>query len=547
MFLFAAPRLGLLIAISLLAVVGPLQAADDGPRKEPAARPNFVLIMADDMGFSDLGCYGSEIQTPNLDKLAAGGVRLTQFYNTGRCCPTRAALLTGLYSHQAGVGHMVERYKPPLPGYLGHLNRQCVTIGEVLLAAGYHTLMSGKWHVGQGEGMWPVERGFERFYGMVGGGANYFKPDGRHGPMGLDRKEIHPGGGDYYLTDAFTNHAIKFVNDASAKNDKPFFLYLAYTAPHWPLHAKPDDIERYRDKYKDGWDALRAARHKRQIELGIVDAAWSPTPRGTDIPAWDKVPPKKQAEMDLRMAVYAAQIDRMDQQIGRVVATLKELKKFDNTLILFLADNGGCAEGGVFGFGEIQKREAAPGSVDTWASYGEGWANASNSPFRRYKHWVHEGGISTPLVASWPAGIPSRGKIVPQVGHLIDIMPTLLEVAGAEYPKTYNGHEILPLAGRSLATVLKTGQPIDRELIFWEHEGNRAVRRGEWKFVSQHPGRWELYDMSKDRTELTNVAADHADVVTELHALYDAWAKQSHVLPWPLKGRAGGKKGGAKR
>lgn len=520
-----------LAAAAIILLVAANGQADEN--KPSSNQPNIVLIMADDMGFSDLGCYGSEIQTPTLDKLAAGGLRLTQFYNTGRCCPTRAALLTGLYPHQAGIGHM-ERFRQA-PGYLGHLNRQCVTLGEALSAAGYHTLMTGKWHVGQEYGMWPVDRGFERYYGLLGGAANYFKPDGTYGPMALDHKKIHPGGGDFYITDAFTDHAVKFVEESVAKKDgKPFFLYLAYTAPHWPLHARPEDIARYRGKYKAGWDALREARHKRQIELGLVDSGWPLTPRGADAPAWNTLPPKRQEGMDLRMAVYAAQIDRLDQQIGRVVATLTQLNQLDNTLILFLADNGGCAEGGPFGFGDIRKPDTPAGSAGTHASYGEGWANASNTPFRRYKHWVHEGGISTPLIAHWPAGIKPRGAIVPQVGHLIDIMPTLLDVAGGEYPKTYDGRDILPAAGRSLASVLKTGQPIEREPIYWEHEGNRAVRQGNWKLVAQHTGPWELYDISQDRTEMHNVAADHPERVKQLSSLYDAWAKKCHVLLWPV-------------
>ncbi|MCE9545787.1 MAG: arylsulfatase [Planctomycetia bacterium] len=524
------------LLLIMLATCGPLGMSFATAWSSEPPRPNIVVILADDMGFSDIGCYGSEIMTPNLDKLAAGGLRFTQFYNTGRCCPTRAALLTGLYSHQAGVGHMTDtKAGKSLPGYVGHLNHRCLTIAEALAPAGYHTLMAGKWHVGGDDGMWPVDRGFDHYYGIIGGAANYFRPGtGRWGPLALDHKVVQPEGPNYYTTDAFTDYALKFVKDAAKQDDRPFFLYLAYNAPHWPLQARPEDIEKYRDTYRQGWDALRDARHAKQIELGLLDKSWPLTPRDATAPAWDKMAKAKQADAALRMAVYAAQVDRMDQQIGRVVSTLKELGRLDNTLILFLSDNGGCAEGGTFGFGEIQTGDGAPGSADTFASYGLAWANASNTPFRRYKHWVHEGGIATPLVAHWPAGIKQHGALTNQLGHLIDIMPTSLELAGAKYPAAHDGKQLIPLEGHSLAAVLQGAAAADRGPVFWEHEGNRAVRRGSWKLVAEHGRPWELYDLQQDRTELHNMAADHPDTVAEMKTAYEAWASRANVLPWPL-------------
>jgi arylsulfatase A-like enzyme len=500
-----------------------------------AQRPNIVLIMADDMGFSDLGCYGSEIQTPNLDKLAAGGMRFTQFYNNARCCPTRAALLTGLYPHQAGIGHMVGDYG--VPGYRGFLNDRCRTIAEVLRPAGYTTLMAGKWHVGEDRSHWPHDRGFDRYFGLISGGSNYWRLDpGRK--MAMDDVAYTPSE-PFYMTDLFTNHAIQFL-DSQGQGDKPFFLYVAYTSPHWPLHAHPQDIAKYKGKYMIGWDELRRQRHKRMIDMGLVDARWPLTPRDATANSWDEV--KNKADCDLRMAVYAAQIDRMDQNIGRILARLRELKIDQNTLVLFLADNGGCAE--VIDRGT---KGVPPGPADSFLSYGLPWANASNTPFRRYKHWVHEGGISTPLIAYWP-GVIKPNQMTHQPGHIIDLMATFVDVAGARYPETCDGHPITPLEGKSLLPIFQGETRKGHDAIFWEHEGNRAVRQGKWKLVSMHPergrndpGRWELYDLEADRTELHNLADKNPDKVKELATLYDAWAKRANVEPWPVR-RSGSKK-----
>ncbi len=499
-----------------------------GAAAAPRKRPNILVIMADDMGFSDLGCYGGEIATPNLDRLAGGGVRFTQFYNTARCCPTRAALLTGLYNHQTGVGHMVNNRG--FPSYQGYLNDRCVTFAEALRPAGYSALMVGKWHVGENRPHWPTDRGFERYFGLISGGSNYFRLDpGRK--MALDDQPFTPAPGKFYMTDAFSDHAVKLIDEYGRK-PKPYFLYLAYTAPHWPLHAWPEDIARYRGRYMKGWDALRRERHERQMAMGLVDRRWPLTPRDPLAPAWDAAANKD--DFDLRMAVYAAQITRLDEGIGRVMAKVRELGQAEDTLVLFLADNGGCAEEKIAG-----ERPAPAGPADSFTSYGRPWANASNTPFRLYKHWVHEGGIATPLIAHWPAVIKQRNSITRQPGHIIDVMATCLEVAGAGYPKTYQGRDILPLEGKSLLPVLKGGRRRGHDALFWEHEGNRAVRQGKWKSVSRHPERWELYDLEADRTEMNDLAARHRDRVKSMTAAYEAWARRCGVVPWAelTKGR----------
>ncbi len=494
------------------------------PPSSPAPRrPNVVVILADDMGFSDIGCYGSEIATPNIDRLAAGGLRFTQFYNTARCCPTRAALLTGLYPHQAGVGHMVSGRGTP--AYQGFLNDRCVTIAEALRPAGYRTAMSGKWHVGEHRPHWPTDRGFERYFGLISGGTNYFRLDPER-QMAWGAEPYEPPAEGFYITDAITDNAIGFI-DELRRDGEPFFLYVAYTAPHWPLHALKEDIARYRGKYLGGWDALREKRHRRMIELGIVDARWPLTPRDRRAPDWTSLDEKARDAWDLKMAVYAAQIDRMDQGIGRIVSRLRDASLLDDTLILFLADNGGCAE-----LVDRGKPGAEPGTRESFLSYGIPWANASNTPFRLYKHFVHEGGIATPLVAHWPRALSKGGGLTHQPGHLIDILPTCLDAAGAAYPRAYRGREILPAEGRSLLPILEGRQREGHEAIFWEHEGNRAVREGKWKLVAHSRGEWELYDLDLDRTESRDLAKENPARVAELAAKYSRWAERCGVLPW---------------
>jgi arylsulfatase A-like enzyme len=520
-------------------------------------RPNIVLILVDDMGFSDIGCYGSEISTPNLDALAAGGLRFSQMYNCARCCPTRASLLTGLYPHQAGVGHMVG--DGGTRAYQGYLRDDCVTVAEALGAGGYRTLMSGKWHVGgpyQGNrpDTWdpgsaghpiPVQRGFDQHYGMLGGGGSYFRPP----YMVRDDHLIETEGDDYYLTDAISDEATLMIETAAGEPE-PFFLYVAYTAPHWPLHALPEDIARYRGEYRrPGWDGVRTARHEELKGQGILSPEWEITARDVSAQAWGDVEAKDWE--DLRMAVYAAQVDRMDQGVGRITGKLQELGITEDTLVLFLSDNGGCAEflaeesnlkqpfrydtptrdGRPMRIGNTPTID--PGAADTFASYDLPWANASNTPFRLYKHWVHEGGISTPLIAHWPNGISASG-LAHQPRHVIDLMATCLDAAGVPHPGERHGVAVSSLEGESLLPAFQ-GRDRERERpIFWEHEGNSAVRDGIWKLVRRHPGPWELYNMERDRTETQDLATSEPGRVQAMVAMYDEWAQRCEVREWPL-------------
>ncbi len=537
--------------------------------------PNIIIIMSDDMGWSDLGCYGSEINTPNLDALARGGVRFTQFYNTGRCCPTRASLLTGLYPHQAGIGHMVE--DKGLDGYRGELNRECVTIAEAVKPAGYRTYMVGKWHVTRkirpdtqaDRYNWPLQRGFDRFYGTIHGAGSFFDPNS----LVRDNQLISPYTDqeyqpqEYYYTDAISDQASRFVSEHVRDfPDSPFFMYVAFTAAHWPMHAKDADIARYRGKYDEGYDAIRAARIEKLKQLGLIDPAWQVAPQRGG--AWSDV---ENRTFELRcMEVYAAMIDCLDQGVGRLVEELKRTGQFDNTLILFLQDNGGCAE--TVGRGkndDVSLQRAAapslpplpadfvqpdsrppqsrdgfplrqgygvlPGAADTFCAYGEAWANVSNTPFRQYKHWVHEGGISSPLIAHWPAGIPAdrQNRLETQPAHLIDLMATCVDLSGAAYPLEYQNQAVTPLEGISLRPAFE-GRSLDRrEPIYFEHEGNRAVRDGKWKLVAKGPGGpWELYDMEADRTEMNDLARQQPERVAQMVAAWETWAKRARVLPW---------------
>jgi len=500
----------------------------------PASRPNIVLILADDLGYADLGCYGSEIATPNLDRLAAEGVRFRQFYNTGRCCPTRASLLTGLYPHQVGVGHMTR--DDGRPGYRGRLNERCATLAELLRAAGYATFLAGKWHLGMQRAHWPVEHGFQRAFAFLSGAGNYFRPE-PHRRMVVDDRPYVPPRTNFYLTDAISDHAVAFLGQA-ATNPRPFFLYVAYTAPHAPLHAWPEDIARYRGRYRVGWEETRRHRYQAQRRLGVVDRRWPLSPRDPAVPAWESLSASAKDLADLKMAVYAAQVDRMDQGIGRILGRLDETGLAANTLVLFLSDNGGDAE-------EIDRSPpgAPPGSPESDAGYGRAWANVSNVPFRGFKRGVWEGGIATPLLVRWPAVIRSTRRVVQQTGHVIDVVPTCLEAAGVGYPTTFNGRVLLPLEGRSLLPGLQNepnprrgARPERRSArtLFWEHEGNRAVRQGDWKLVAAHRADWELYDLAADRTELRNLARQYPEKVAALAQLFHQWAARCHVEPWEV-------------
>ncbi len=528
-------------------------------------RPNILLILNDDMGYSDLGCYGGEIRTPHLDRLAGGGLRFTQFYNTARCCPSRASLLTGLHPHQADVGDMMD--DDEVDGYLGDLSRNAVTIAEVLKPAGYRCLMSGKWHVtrriDKPNDNWPCQRGFDEFYGMLCGAGSYFAPR----TLTRDNIPIEPPDGDFYLTDAISDEAVAQLQRHFARGDgAPFFQYVAYTAPHWPLHARPEDIARYRGAYDCGWDEIRRRRMARLEAMGLLPAGCALSPRDPTQPAWEDAPDK--AWQARRMEVYAAQIDRMDQGIGRIIAALEKAGQLDNTLCIFLADNGGCHENiaGSWAQSLVTRMSArshtrdgrpvrfgntpdiVPGTEDTYCSYGVAWANVSNTPFRKYKCWVHEGGIATPFIVHWPAGLRDRGALRHQPAQLPDIMATVLEVTGADYPRRLGDRDILPHEGFSMVPAFH-GRPHGRQVLVWEHEGNCGIRKGRWKLVREYldawriperdrgrvlPGQqpWELYDIEADRSERNNLAAARPEIGAELEALYDAWAARCHVQPW---------------
>jgi arylsulfatase len=495
-------------------------------------RPNIIVIMVDDMGYSDLGCYGSEIATPNIDRLAQNGLRFTQFYNAARCCPTRASLLTGLYPHQAGMGGMIVREPDPArpPSYQGYLNDRCVTIAEVLREAGYTTLMSGKWHVGEFRPHWPVDRGFERYFGIISGGGNYFdiskgKAPGIKRIMANDGEPYTPPEQGFYMTDAITDSAVSMLQ-SHERSENPFFLYVAYTAPHWPLHALPEDIEKYVGKYRGGWQKLRNERYRRMLDIGIIDSQWPLSPLDGGAIPWEQVEDKE--DMDRRMAVYAAQIDRADQGIGKILAEVHEMGQEDNTLILFLSDNGGCHEGGALGF-DRRNNGLPAGGVDSYMSYGRSWSNASNTPFRMHKHWTHEGGIATPLIAYWPSVIKQKGAITRQVGHVIDIMATCADLARATYPQTVKGKPTSALQGKSLVPILKGEEREPHVYMFWEHMGNRAVRHGKWKLVSKEGNTWELYDLEADRSELHDLADENPDMMEQLIQQYHEWASEVGV------------------
>ena len=508
-----------------------------------AEKPNIILVMADDMGFSDIGCYGSEIQTPNLDRLAREGLRFSQFYNNAKCGPTRASLLSGLYPQQTIDGASSKR----------------VTIAQVLKSVGYRTLMTGR---GGGLSGPPREQGFDRFYGLISSCCNYFNPGlrrpgenepGRKGPSeqrpwGIDHKVIQPftpTDKDFYATDAFTDAAIDYLNQYG-KDENPFFLYLPYMAPHFPLHAWPEDIAKYRGSYKIGWDAVRQQRYERLIDLGLIDEQWKLSPRDGTVPQWDALEDKD--SWDLQMAVYAAMIDRMDQGIGRIMAKVRQLGIEENTLVLFLSDNGACAED-YRAFGTTAA-DLPPGPLESYRTQDVPWANVSNTPFRKFKWWVHEGGVATPLIAYWPRVIKDGGRITHQVGHVMDVMATCSDVAGAEYPDSYEGQQVPPTEGKSLLPIFQGKERHGHEVLYWQFSRSSAIRKGDWKLVAAHPNPragidyfyeggelegkdadeklWELYNMQIDRTEVNNLADKYPERVRELADLYETWIARVH-------------------
>lgn len=534
-------------------------------------RPNIIIILTDDMGYSDIGCFGSEIKTPNIDRLAGNGLRFTHFYNTARCSPTRASLLTGLYPHQAGMGHLATENFPE-EGYKDDLSKNAVTMAEVFGNAGYATYMTGKWHISKNisangdRSNWPIQRGFQRFFGTLNGSGSYFDP----GTLISNNTFIAPGK-DFYYTNAISDTAVKYIQEH--QKQQPFFFYIAYTAAHWPLQAPEAEIQKYKGIYDKGWDATREQRFKKLKKAGIISADCVLTPRGVEIPAWKDAPLK---EWQIRrMQVYAAMVDVMDQGIGRIITALEKKGVLDNTIIFYMHDNGGCAEtqgtdlpeiiptseqtmiksypsDSIFvGKKPLYSRDGRwvrngigvmPGDANTFTTYGMEWANVSNTPYRLYKHWTHEGGISTPLIVHWPKGISSKGQLRTQPGHLIDIMATCLSITGVKYPSYYNGNTIQPLEGKSLLPAF-SNKAIDRAFIFWEHEGNRAIRSGSWKLVSTltvlkkftavDENKWELYNMDKDPSELNNVAGKFPEKVKELVQLWEQEAIRTKAKPWP--------------
>jgi arylsulfatase A-like enzyme len=496
-------------------------------------KPNVILILADDMGYSDIGCYGSEINTPNIDMLAQNGIRLTQFYNAARCSPSRASLLTGLYPHQAGMGGNAKSPQNSTPGpYQGYINNTSVTVAEMLRSAGYYTAISGKWHLGDTAPHWPLDRGFDNFFGLVGGAANFFDTSRARFP---DRKTLHlidsneyQQPDDFYMTDAITDHALDFMEKATSIN-QPFFLYLSYTAPHWPMHARQEDIDKYRGKYLKGWDVLREERLEKMISLGIIDSPLPDIYRDESVPLWDSLTDEQKDQMDLLMSIYAAMIDRMDQGIGRVINYLSKTGALDNTIIFFLSDNGACDEYDALGtdmWGNFHADTVRQGSGDTFHTYGRAWAHLGNVPFRLYKKYAHEGGISTPLIIHWPAGIKDNGSITNHMGHIIDFMPTFCELAGVEYPAEFNGNTITPSPGISLVPLIKGLTPEAHNVLYWEHTGNKAIRKGDWKLVSLENGDWELFNMKVDRLEVNNLFQQEKDLAESLLNDYQNWAKE---------------------
>ncbi len=500
--------------------------------------PNIVIIMADDMGYSDPGCFGSEIKTPHIDSLAERGIRFTQFYTNTVCCPARTSLLTGLYPHQAGMGWSVHHgsdIRPPGP-YQGYLNQQCVTMAEVLRCAGYQTYMSGKWHVGESRPHWPIDRGFDHYYGLISGASNMFDirktmlKEMLPRQMAIDDKPYIPDPDGFYMTDALTDAALTFINK-DRQSDKPYFLYLAYTAPHYPLHVPPEEIAKYQGKYTEGWQVMRERRLQRQREMGLIPDHLEPAADDPKIKPWDQV--EDQALMDLKMAIYAGQVTRLDENIGKVLAAIEQQGDSDNTLIIFLSDNGAAAAEST-DFSDRQRYNVPPwlGGVESYDSYGRSWARVSTTPMRGYKASLYEGGIASPMIAVWPRVITESGGFSNQIAHVIDFMPTVLAITGCEYPRQFNGHDITPPEGISLLPAFEGESQPRPAPLFWEFAGNRAMRDGQWKIVSEPSGDWQLFDLDHDRGECHDLAAQMPERLQAMTTAYEQWARRCGVLPW---------------
>jgi len=528
-------------------------------------RPNIIVIMADDLGFSDLGCYGGEIETPNLDKLAVSGVRSNSFYNTSRCCPTRASFLTGLYPHQAGIGRMT--MDAGEPGYRGSLQSNTVTIAEVLKDAGYQTGMAGKWHVsetidkgGDEQLKWlshqenygdfadvstyPTSRGFDKYYGNIWGVVDYFDPFS----LVNGNKQVKNVPKDYYHTNAIGDSAVAYVEQFS-KNKEPFFLYVAHCAPHWPLQAPEAEIKKYMNTYKVGWNRIREERYKRLIQKGIIQNKNSSlTPFMFPDKIWETNPNK---EWDIRaMAVHAAMVDVLDQSVGRLLEKLEETGELDNTLILFFSDNGASAErpskygAGFDRAGSTRdgrkvifpvNKDSLPGSQTVVSGIGPVWSHTANTPFKYWKSRVYEGGINTPFIAYWPKGGLKNGTIISRPAHVTDIMATCLDLAKSSYPTQYKGNKITPTPGKSIMPLLRGDESYQTQKVyFWEHFGSNAIRKGDWKLVKlDNQSNWELYNISEDKTENNNVAMQFPEKAKELEKEWMILAKKYQVFPMP--------------
>ncbi|HBE67404.1 MAG TPA: arylsulfatase [Planctomycetaceae bacterium] len=543
-----------------------------GSCRGQAKPPNIVIVLADDLGYSDLGCYGGEINTPNIDALAGGGVRMTQVYNSARCCPSRASLMTGLYPTQAGIGDFTTRKPHPTrgPGYAGRLSGNCATIAEVLSPAGYACYYVGKWHLHEDTG--PIRRGFDEFYGYTRGYAqDQYDPKAYHRLPSGREKEIDPPDGEYYATDVFNDYALEFIKQAQ-RTGKPWFVFLSHSSPHFPVQAPADRADKYDEVYRRGWDVLRQERFERMQELGLIDGEhWKLSPRsivpvdrddiangfsGQENPAWDSLGEDRQIDLARRMAVFAAMVEGVDDGVGQIVEHLKQSNDLDNTLILFLSDNGACYEWGPFGFDGTSRRGKTKlrtgdavrqiGGRGTHQSYGSAWANLGNTPFRNYKHFTHEGGISTPFIAHWPDGLGRQAAWVRQPAHVMDIMPTLIEACGATYPTQIGEREITPLEGTSLLPALKGGELPDRTLGF-DHQAAHAIRQGDWKAVygKRMPERlqWELYNLADDRCEMINLAEAEPERLNQMIADWNRWATRVGVI-WESGPRQRGQNNG---
>ncbi len=493
-----------------------------GINSEQIKQPNIIIILADDLGYSDLGCMGSEIKTPNLDNLAKEGVLFSHFYNASVCCPSRASLLTGQFQWDAGMGFMTKSIGS-FPEYQGYLNHECVTIAEVLKQSGYQTFMLGKWHVGDGRDMWPDKRGFDQFYGTPAGGGLYFFPSKYYKrPIYWNGNLVEPDT-SWYSTDAFTDNAINFIANERDK-EKPFFMYLAYIAPHFPLQARKQDIEKYKDKYSVGYDVIRNARFKKQKELGIVEEDCKLSP--AVYPDWESVENKEQEAH--KMAVYAAMVDCMDQNIGRLLKMLDKQDIEENTIVFFLSDNGAC----MTDFNKTPDVEI--GSRNSNATYGI-WYNVGSTPYRKGKLIEHEGGILTPMIARWPAEIKNKGEIIHEPAHITDFMSTCIEVAEAKYPKSFNGNKIDSIDGKSFLPLISGKEQDNDRVFFWSLKGNYAIRQGDWKLVKLLKEDWELYNIKDDPTELNDLVKSEPGKYNDLFQKYNDFVKEHGVRPWPIE------------